>query len=141
MSFTSETRERSRPFLPLAGMVDVLFLLLIFFMTASVFREQEPAMPVNLAPAESAQAEAGGQTHTLITVMDDERVFLGGNEVTLQELRRRLNELAAEFPNEVIVIRGDEASRWGLGLQIMDMAREAGLSEVRAAAAQPEEEQ
>ena len=59
MSFATQTRERSAPVLPLAGMVDVLFLLLIFFMTASVFRDAELAVEVALPDSQSAAAEVG----------------------------------------------------------------------------------
>ena len=89
MSFAAQVRERSRPVLPLAPMVDVLFLLLIFFMTASVFREQELQIDVALPTAEMAQPPATTATQITISLTADDRIYLGPRELTLAALRRR----------------------------------------------------
>jgi biopolymer transport protein ExbD len=138
MSFTTEIRQRSRPALPLAGMVDVLFLLLIFFMTASVFREQESTIPVDLTPAETAQADTSTGTHTVVTVKKDGTIYFGGGTVTLPTLRSKLTQLADQFPDEVVVIRGDRSSNFGLFIRILDLAKEAEVRDVRVAASKPE---
>jgi len=140
MSFASESRERVRPVLPLSAMVDVLFLLLIFFMTASVFREAELEIPIDLPVAE--QAEPGGASATRIRISFDDagRVFLGERELSLTELEATLRSLAAEFPGEVVEVRGDQQGDYGLAIRIMDTARAAGLTDVRLATIKPRSE-
>ncbi|MFW6058807.1 MAG: ExbD/TolR family protein [Phycisphaeraceae bacterium] len=128
MSFTTETRERTRPALPLAAMVDVLFLLLIFFMTASVFRQQELQIEVQLPTAETAEAGGPIADRLVITVDDDDAIYLGPRELTVPELREKLRELAESNPNQTIVIRGDQRSRHGRTMQVLDLAREAGFT-------------
>lgn len=140
MSFVSESRERTRPVLPLSAMVDVLFLLLIFFMTASVFREAELEIPIELPVSE--QSEAGGTDATRIRISFDDagQVFLGERQVTLDELSATLSGLAAEFPGEVVEVRGDQSGQYGLAVRIMDLARAAGLSDIRLATVKPQSE-
>jgi len=132
MSFTAPSRSRVGPALPLAGMIDVLFLLLIFFMTASVFREQELQMNVDLPAAESAQA-AGPRAPIVITIQDDGGIYMGQQAYELPELQRTLRELADEFPNETVLIRGDREGKVGLLVRVIDMAYDAGLANVQLA--------
>jgi biopolymer transport protein ExbD len=143
MSFTSETRERSRPVLPLAGMVDILFLLLVFFITASTLREQEAAIPLQLTPAETAQADAAAGTHTMISIKPEAaangKVHWGqGPPITLQALKTKLQQLVEISPNETIIIRGDQASNYGMFIRVLDLAKQTGVKDVRVAASKPE---
>lgn len=140
MSFASESRERARPILPLSAMVDVLFLLLIFFMTASVFREAETQIPIELPVSE--QGEAGGASATRIRISFDEagRVFLGEHETTLPELRDTLEQLAEAYPGETVEVRGDQRGDYGLAVRLMDIARAAGLTDIRLATVKPRAE-
>ncbi len=133
MSFTGESRERTRPILPLAGMVDVLFLLLIFFMTASVFREAELELPVSLTPGESAETPVDAASQVIVTVTDDDRVFFGARETTLAELRGLIEEVLAVSPRETLVVRADVESRTGTVGRILDLAELAGVVDTRFA--------
>lgn len=126
MSFTASTRDRNPPILPLAGLVDIMFLLLIFFMTTSIFREQERLIEVLLPSTESQISGAAYASPIVITVTADDGIYMGGHRYDLDELRRTL----AELPNEPVEIRGDSNSRLGLSVQIMDAAYAAGLKNV-----------
>ncbi len=140
MSFASETRERSRPVLPLAAMVDVLFLLLIFFMTASVFREAEAQIDIDLPEAATAADPGVAADQVTVNIDASNRVYLGEREVSLDALPGELARLAEEAGIRAVVVRGDEGCDWGLGVKVMDLAQQAGLEEVSAATVRPAEE-
>lgn len=133
MSFASETRERSRPVLPLAAMVDILFLLLIFFMTASAMRDQELRMDINLQESETSKVAGATAPGILITFDRDSRIYVGQREVSLDQLERMLREIVAATPNESVVVRGDIDGDWGVGIKIVDMVRAVGIQDVSAA--------
>ena len=133
MSFSSPTRSRTGPMLPLASMVDVLFLLLIFFMTASVMREQERAIDVSLPRQQSATTAGRVHTQLLTPVTEDGGIYVGTTKYTPPTLRQTLARLAQQFPDEAIVIRADQNSRLGLTVQIMDIAYDVGLRNVHLA--------
>ncbi|MAE64818.1 MAG: hypothetical protein CMJ18_11170 [Phycisphaeraceae bacterium] len=137
MSFTATVRQRSTPVLPLAGMVDVLFLLLIFFMTISAFREHDQQIDVAL-PSTSAGAPEQSPTQIVITVTADDELFIGDRSYTPEQLRRTLLQLGAQFPSESVVIRGDGGSRLGTSVAVMDMAYSGGLRNVYMATTESE---
>ncbi|QDU34869.1 biopolymer transport protein ExbD [Poriferisphaera corsica] len=134
MGFASESRERAKPVVPLAGMVDILFLLLIFFMTASTLRDQELQMQIALPGSENSQLTANlDAMQTSITVDKFNNIFLGQRQVTMPELRDVLSQLAKDYPNETLVIRGDRESSYGTAIEIIDLAQALGINDVRAA--------
>lgn len=129
MSFTSSTRERSQPVVPLASMVDVMFLMLTFFMTASAFREQERQINVSLPEAHESRS-GGERTPIVITVKADGTIFMTGGTYTLETLAVKLRELHAQFPNESVVIRGDRDCPLGQVVRVMDTVYSANLTNV-----------
>ncbi len=141
MSFASESRERVRPVLPLAGMVDILFLLLVFFMTASSFRAAEQQIQVGL-PA-SGFGESGNTANQLhITVQHipatrGDEISLYGRRHSLTSLRATLEQLRQSEAAQTVVIRADRGAAYGLFMDVQDIARQAGFEDIRAAVVEP----
>lgn len=140
MGFASESRERSRPVLPLAGMVDILFLLLIFFMSTYSMRDQELAVDVGLPTSETAQTGETQAMKVTVSFDQDGRVYLGNREVTIDQLRGELVKLAAISVDQPVVIRGDPRApmSYGIAHQIMDAAQLAGFTQVSQAVVREE---
>lgn len=136
MSFSKPTRDRSAPLLPLSSMVDMLFLLLIVFMTASAYREQERQMNVNLPQTADAETTPAVGDQTVITVRPgtvenpQDQIFMGAEPYTIEKLRATLTILAETYPDERILVRGDKLSSVGTLVDVMDAAYGAGLKNV-----------
>jgi len=124
MSFATESRDRARPVLPLAGMVDVLFLLLVFFLTTGVLREAESQIPIDLAIAESAEAPGASGVPEVVSFGPDGAVYLGTEAVTIDQLKERLTGGQVR----AVVIRGDVDANFGVFVQVLDVVNELGLS-------------
>lgn len=140
MGFASESRERSRPVLPLAGMVDILFLLLIFFMSTYSLRDQELSVDVGL-PSSEVAAPGDSQALRVIVSFDKEgQVYLGSRAVTIEQLRGEMVKLAEVSLDQPVVIRGDPRApmSYGLAHEIMEAAQLAGFTQVEQAVAQEE---
>ena len=137
MSFSAPTRERSAPALPLAGFVDILFLLLVFFLTASVFKDAERQIPIQLYDAESAELSTEAGTQLVVTTTEAGEIYLGPRQVTMGELETLLGDLAERFPDESLVLRGDVESNHGLNMRVLDIARLAGITDVQLAQSAP----
>ncbi|MFK7790677.1 MAG: ExbD/TolR family protein [Phycisphaeraceae bacterium] len=131
MGFASESRERVRPVLPLAGMVDILFLLLIFFMSTYSMREQELSVDVGLPASESAEAGSNQALKVVITYDAENRVFLGERLLPLDQLETELAKLAAISTDQPVILRGDKEASVGLQSRIMDAAYAVGLEDIR----------
>lgn len=136
MSFAAPTRERNAPVLPLSAMVDILFLLLIFFMTASVFREQEHSIEISPPEAEHSRP-ADAQSAAVVTITEDDQLFLGDLSVSFDELRNRLAALVeqnrAAGRTTSLVVRGDRQSSHGQNIRVTDMAVDVGVERLSTA--------
>ncbi len=128
MSFVAASRERQVPAVPLAGMIDIMFLLLVFFMTASVFREQEQQIDVSLP--EAHETRSGDRTQIVITVKAEGTVYIAGASYTMDTLGPKLKQLADQFPHDTVVIRGDKECSLGDAVRVMDMVYAADLTNV-----------
>ncbi len=117
----------------LTPMVDVVFLLLIFFLAATTFAREEVELDLRLPEARSGET-GGDHRELIVNVFADGRMTVGGREVTLEALRQKLAAAAARDKDQAVLVRGDEAARFGLGLQVLDACRLARLGKVDFAA-------
>lgn len=112
-------------------MVDVVFLLIIFFMVSTTFITLETGLPVDLPRAQSAQAQPSELP--TITVTREERVFLAGAEVALTELVVLLQDAMEASGQTTVVLRADEAVPHGFVVEVMDLIRVAGAQRIAIA--------
>ena len=125
---------RRRPTINITSLIDVMFLLLIFFMVSATFRD-ERGLEVTLP--EGGQADTnGGQPHEII-VQEDGALFLNGEPVDDAELRSRLQGLGEEGQDVNVVLRADENAGWGRIVRVMDTVRAVGGARLTAATRMP----
>ncbi|MFO7774684.1 MAG: biopolymer transporter ExbD [Candidatus Hydrogenedentota bacterium] len=121
---------RRRPTINITSLIDVMFLLLIFFMVSATFRD-ERGLEVTLP--EGGQAETNGAQPREIVVQEDGALFLDGEPVDDAELRGRLQALREEGPEVTVVLRADENAGWGRIVRVMDTVRAVGGARITAA--------
>jgi biopolymer transport protein ExbD len=112
-------------------MVDVVFLLIIFFMVSTTFITLETGLPVDLPQAQSAQAQPSDLP--TVTVTRDERVFLAGAEVPVAELAVLLQATLEATGLTTVVLRADEAVPHGFVVEVMDLIKRAGAQRIAIA--------
>lgn len=133
MSFTQPTQPARRA-VPLASLLDVMFLLLIFFVTTSNFREVEQQLDVNLPAAQAAQTAQPHSTEVVINVKADGSMTVANSVLDEKELYSLLRELVVQFPNEKVIIRGDKDVPYQHIVTAMDTASLAGIKDIRLSA-------
>ncbi len=98
-----------RVHLDLTPMIDVVFLLIIFFMVATKFAEMERDIDLQLPEVASAVPLTAAPKQRMVNVHDDGQTTLDNQTVTLPELTTQLATACREYPQLSVVIRGDAA--------------------------------
>ena len=116
-------RPRLKVEIPLTPLIDIVFLLLIYFLLTTNFLVDE-GIKIKLPQAKASAP----QTEKEITVYVDRqgRAFLGTEEVSLAMLFDRLKEMIGGKENRLVVIRADRAVILNKAVKVMDVAKAAG---------------
>jgi biopolymer transport protein ExbD len=110
-------------------MIDVVFLLIIFFLVSSHLARQETQMQLPLPTADSGeQTRDTEQPRVTINVLEDGRLMLAGRQVLADELQQRLQEKVTQSgPGLEVRIRGDRRVAYGNVEPIMLACARAGI--------------
>ncbi|MEX1197202.1 MAG: biopolymer transporter ExbD [Pseudohongiellaceae bacterium] len=111
----------------LTPMLDVVFILLIFFIVTSVF-VTEAGIEVNKPQASTAQPRT--QDLILIAVSPDGEIWIDGEQIDSRFIRSRFERRLAETPNASVVIQGDENATNEHVMTILRAARDAEIANV-----------
>ena len=113
--------------LNITPLIDVVFLLLIFFMVATTFLNPEREIDVDLPLADSAGAVENPPEEIIITVQRDGRIFAQGAERDRDGLLSLLRSAAQHDPETPVTIRGDRLAHHEAIVGVMDACGTAGL--------------
>ncbi|MCU7844921.1 MAG: biopolymer transporter ExbD [Candidatus Thiodiazotropha sp. (ex Monitilora ramsayi)] len=120
----SERRRHSSMVLNLTPLIDIVFLLLVFFMLTAHFIEDE-AIPIDLPEAaNSAVSEEKGFVE--ISMTPDGQLRVDGHPVEIEELEESLRGALHAPEKRFVRLKGDHKAQFGLGVKIIDAARAAG---------------
>jgi len=114
--------------LDIAPLIDVVFLLLIFFMLTSSFIFQ-PGIKVNLPKA--VTSEVIHEKNLIILVNRDNHIYINDRIITISELASRLRLAAKE--NKPLLIKADRKVSLGKVVEIWDLCRDEGVSQINIA--------
>ncbi len=121
--------------LNLTPLIDVVFLLLIFFLTATTFQRDEVEMDLELPQSESGEP-AGESQVIVINVAEDGRVLVDGREVSFEALGQKLKAAAARNKDQEVLIRGDRKTQFGVVARVFDACLLAELRSISIGAVQ-----
>ena len=115
----------------LTPMLDVVFIMLIFFIVTASF-VKESGIDVNRPNAATAERKEKG--NILVAISADNQIWIDRRQVDPRALRANIERMHAENPNAAVVIQADEESKNKLLVEVMDAARMAGVRNVSIAA-------
>src|SRR5437870_5693551 len=111
----------------IAPMVDILLVLLCFFIVTWSFARKEMELDVKVPTAENAKESNPVVNQTVLNVKADGSIVWNRKQVSTDELLGRLRELAGLFPDYAIILRGDRNVRYEHIVNVMDICREANI--------------
>ena len=126
MKFTRKNRSRA-PQLALTSMLDVIFLLLCFFVTVSVFSQWESEITIKLPSASTAEEPDRLPGEIIVNLDKGGKVTVNGKTLGLDDLRDRLARVAKFYPDQAVIIRADKDVRYELLVGVIDTCRAANV--------------
>lgn len=140
MKFRSENKRRPTADLDLTPLIDVIFLLLVFFLLTTTFskptqsreavKEVEAAINVQLAKAKSGTSTTTAERITLF--LDDKgQLFLSnGDQIAPNDLKAKLLELKEREENPLVDLKADRSASHGAVIEVLDLVKETGIEQV-----------
>lgn len=118
----------------LTPLIDVLFILIIFFTVSSTFLEQ-PGIELKLPEAESSQSHTAQKV--IVYVDKEENVFLNDDPVELENVAEAVNALISAQTDKSVVLHADEEVSHGIIINIMDLLRKRGIYKIIISTSKP----
>lgn len=118
------------PALNLTSMIDVLFLLIIFFMVATKFDEMERNVEVAVPEVAQAGETAPPARSMVVSVLADGSVELDGRAVSLTDLTAALAKARTALTEPTVVIRGDAGCAFQHVASALAACQQAGISDL-----------
>ena len=127
--------KRATAELNIAPLIDMVFILLIFFLVNTSF-VKETGIDVSRPTASTAVVQ--NKATILIAIDASNRLFMDHREIDPRAVRANVERALAENPEGAVVVVADKFSSTGVAIQVMDGCRMAGATNVSLAASVPE---
>jgi biopolymer transport protein ExbD len=121
------TRSHRTPMINIVSLIDILCLLLIFFVVTTTFREPEPEVKINL-PETTQGTEVEQETKPLVIfVTQDSKIYLGEEQVPISQLSAKLKIEKEKMTRPIFALKADEGVPLGFFVKVLDASKEAGV--------------
>ncbi len=120
-------QKRSRALLNITPLIDVLFILIIFFAVSSTFLEQPG---IKLALPEAKKTDLQKVEKAVIYVSSDEKMQFRDKDISLNNLQPLLVDAMKQSPDKSLIIDADKEVPHGFVVKIMDIARQSGVQKL-----------
>ena len=130
--------DEEEPMVPMAPMIDIVFLLLIFFVATSIYAQLENEISITVPTAESSQTSQRGPREIVINLTREGAILVNQQRLDLEDLEHRLARISELDNGQSVIIRGDQQALFGRAIDILDVCGKCGIWRVSFAAV-PEE--
>ncbi len=124
-------RKKSESEVNLTPMLDVVFIMLIFFIVTASF-VKESGIEISRPGASTAVRKEKG--NILIAISANDQIWMNRRQVDPRALRANIERMHAENPQGSVIIQADTDAKTGLLVKVMDAARSAGVKNISLAA-------
>ena len=122
-------RSKRRARIEIIPLIDIMFFLLATFVMVSLSMVKSKGVPVHLPGAASGETQ-NREEFTSITVTAANELLFNKKPIAAADLPAALEKLKSENPDPKVFINGDEDSRLGATILVLDAARTAGISKI-----------
>ncbi len=131
--WTMRDEDRQEPDIQLAPLVDIVFLLLVFFLVATTYLDEEKDLTLVLPRVSAGEESRPKLDRLLVNVRTDGTVFLGERQIGREDLYRALVEARRANPAVPVILRGDRSASHGQIVGVLSICRRARIRNVAIA--------
>jgi len=125
-----KTQLDEQPSINLTPMIDVVFILIIFFMVGTKFTELERKIRLQVPVVATAGPMTPVPEKRVVNVYPDGRILLDRQQVTLEELTKILAAARSQYQDLGVLIRGDGKTYFQNVAEVLSACRRANISEL-----------
>ncbi len=124
-------RKKRAPSIIIVSLVDVLVILLIFFVVSTTFKTQQPEVQINLPESKTATSAPSELDHAMVTIDQDDEIKLDGKTIAADALEGAVRDLPATRKSS-IALQADKKASFGTIIKVMDALKLAGVKNLPA---------
>jgi len=126
-----DTHDEGETSINMTPLIDMVFLLLIFFLVATTFAQAEKDRSVNLPGSDSPKPLSAPPNDVIVNITRQGDVKVGGRACSLEELAELFADLAQNQKDRDVLIRADKDSRHEHFARVVDLAYRSGISKTK----------
>ncbi len=115
--------------LELTPMIDMVFLLLIFFLVATTFHQEEREMQIALPVAQAAGPISSMLREVIVNVDEQGEIIVGGRRMDVEDLRTLITEAVESNAEQKVTVRGDRRTAYDNVVRVLDVCKASGVQE------------
>ncbi|HEY3899650.1 MAG TPA: biopolymer transporter ExbD [Chthoniobacter sp.] len=120
-------RQRRMPQVIIVSLIDIFAILLIFVIVTTTFKRVQPVVTIKLPESKSAVSADGSAEPVVLSISEDEEIFLDDKKISLEELTASVKKLLASNVKVSLAMKADKKVSYGLLIQVLDALKEAGV--------------
>jgi biopolymer transport protein ExbD len=124
-------KKRRAPSIIIVSLVDILTILLIFFVVSTTFKRDQPQVQINLPDAKTATKAPAELEHAIVTVDQNDDIKLDGRAILADELENAVRDLP-ETRKSSLALQADKKASFGTIIKVMDALKLAGVKNLPA---------
>ncbi len=124
-------RKRRAPAIIIVSLVDILTILLIFFVVTTTFKKDQPEVKINLPESKTASKVPAELEHAIVSVDENDNIKLDGRSLAADELEAAVRDLPAERKS-ALALQADKKASFGTIIKVMDALKLAGVKNLPA---------
>lgn len=124
-------RKRRAPSIIIVSLVDILTILLIFFVVSTTFKKDQPEVQINLPESKTAAVASAEFEHAIVSVSENDEIRLDGQVVSAEELEISVRNLPAKRKT-ALALQADKKASFGTIIKVMDALKLAGVKNLPA---------
>jgi biopolymer transport protein ExbD len=137
MNFRNKSTQQL-PGFQIAPMIDVIFLLLCFFVASQIFSQWETEIDITLPTAQTGKIPDRLPGEIIINILEDGTVMVNRQKLDDAALSSLLERIVRLFPGQPVLIRGDKGTDYQHVIRVLDMCRDADIWNISFATAAEE---